>query len=1236
MSEDRPEPEIPLFRRTWLRRSVLALAALSLLLAVLIFSIPALVSSDWARAKVKQTLAAATGKPASLRLLSLSWSDGLRLEGLLIGRGSLEDEDFFCSLTRLHVDLGLLPALRRDLRLRVELSGLRLRQRLEGGQPEPPAEPPVKPLPQLLRDGLAALRQGLKPGPRRADAHVQMELSDIAARLILANNSTLDLRDMALRLDAPGLDNGPLRLTAGLTAFQDGHELAPVRLTAALDGLIDQAGLLAPAQARLSAQVEAPGLHLTALGSVARGFKTDLRLDLRQASAPLKPLLGAALPEVSGSLALGLTLSQPDPDHLALGLLAFADALHAAGGPLGTKAVGPLKLNLLQEADFDLQAGTVHLPGTLNLLRKSALRWQGEVSGLNQGKPTITLAVQPLHLQLDELIAAARAWLPPGLGLGAATLDAASLKLQAELPEKAGQKPNLACSIQGLVVDARNLTRSSGTERLSLALARLRLDSLEAMLPGEAQASAPGSLTASATVSMEGLRLQGKTPMSVKRSQAGLKARVDGLALNQAALFGVTGAASLDVNAEAQGIDLPGKAQVPGLTKTLALRANLPADKHISASLDALALDIPVLRVFAPGKKPLEAPLALRLSAPDIRLAGAPGSQGPLIANVTEARLTLDLGQALHCAALASMAGSDVQSSGSLGLDAQKLLALAAPLLPRQAKGSGGLALDWKLSATLPKEQGPAPKQEKLSQTIQRLGFLKELEAVLSLADLSLDWPLTGTGDTRGQPAETLRLRGLSTPRPLRAKTTGGLRESSLTGSLAFGPLSELPGIGPLEKPLRGLLTVNAAQQNARSLQFSQLLHVDGLDLDQNLRLVLDRLDLVLDRAQDRLAAVLEHMDGTLGFDLKAGLQNLPTPAAKAKGLSGTGRLEAGFDARLSGGRSLALSARLTSPGLDLRLGPEVSISGLTSSLRLDKRFALAPGLRCAASGAESLPPLSELVIDQAPASSGRSSSNDDFARASLHGFAPGGGSLGFSQLQFKSGGLPLSLRDVALRLDLSGPLPALRYFRAGLLGGNLQGSALVKSAGSGSYSLEADCAFTGIDPARLLPAKAAKDLGDQAETAGRVTLSVPLTNDPEALLQRLALRADITKIGPRTLERLLYALDPDEQNESIVQQRRLMGIGFPRLVRIGMAYGNVSLSGEVVVKGFALDLPRIDRLPVANLPIRRQLTKALAPIPAIVETLNSASAGGICRDPADPPGRLKVVRNTAPQGVAP
>lgn len=1235
MSEQRQDQQSFFLKRKWLRRLLFFLAAIAALLVAVVLAIPAMVSSDWARNKVEQALSASTGKDATVRQLSFGWSEGLNVGGLNVGQGGLDDEAFLCSLETLSVKFDFLKALRKDMHLTVSVSGLRLRQIVEPTPPhaEPqPTELP-KPLPKLLRDSLSALRQGLKPSPRSGDAHILVDVSDIEARLIfVADNSTLDIRDVTFRLSVPGLANGPVRLNAGFKTLLNGKELAPLKLEALLEGLVDETGQLNPAQARLKANAEAPGVALLALGSVGKGFKTDLRVDLRKLAPLLKPFVGSALPDVSGALAIGLTAAQPDTDHLNLGLVAFVDSLRAAGGPLGPKSAGPFAMNLLQEASVDLKTGAIQLPGKLRLLNKSTADWQGEVTGLNESQPKLNLNVHPIHLQLDELMNAARAWIPPGISIAAATLDIQSMVLQAALPTNAGGKLQALASLKDLNLEAKNVTRTSGQERLSIARSQLVLETAQVELPGKA----PGQLSAKAMVTVEGLRQQGKTPVSVKRmALTHLAARVDGLAQDSAGLFGVLGAAALDITGEVQGIDIPKMAQVPSLKHTVTLRADLPATKSATARLEALTLDAPRLRVLLPGKRPVDTPLALHLSVPDISLSDS----SPMEVGIADAKLTLELGQALRLLTTSSMQGKAVRSSGTMTLDVQRLLALATPLLPSKAQGSGGVALDWKLSAVLPQPQGPVQQPVKLSKTLARLDFLKELEAVLTLTDVNLDWPKAGTAQAGGgKPGDVLRLRSLSTPKPLRVNTSGGLRESSLRGSLAFGPLDELPGVGALAKPLRGLVTVNAAQQGLRSLQLSEILHTDGLELDQSLNIALDRLDQVLDRDKDRFAAILEHVDGTISFAAKTGLATLSAQAGKAQAaqkLSGKGNLEAGFDAKLSSGRSLALSARLLSPGLDLNLGPNLAISGLTSSLRLNKRYALQPGLRCAGPSHEVLQPLSEQVFDLFPSSTPSSNFADDdnaVAHARLSEFQAGGGSLGFSRMKLKSGSLPLALHDVFLRLDTSGPLPALRSFRAGLLGGNMLGSLQVKGA-RGDYALAADLSFTGIDPSRFFPGKAAKDLGDKAETAGRVSVTLPLTPDAEALLQRIGLRADITKIGPRTLERMLYALDPDEQNETIVQQRRLMDIGYPRFVNLGLAYGNLSLSGAVEVKGFQLDLPRIDRLPVGNLPIGTQLRKALAPMPKLIKTLDAVSSNSLCRDPA---GSLKVSGNNDQEGVAP
>jgi hypothetical protein len=75
------------------------------------------------------------------------------------------------------------------------------------------------------------------------------------------------------------------------------------------------------------------------------------------------------------------------------------------------------------------------------------------------------------------------------------------------------------------------------------------------------------------------------------------------------------------------------------------------------------------------------------------------------------------------------------------------------------------------------------------------------------------------------------------------------------------------------------------------------------------------------------------------------------------------------------------------------------------------------------------------------------------------------------------------------------------------------------------------------------------------------------------------------------------------------------MAMGYPRWLRAAIAYGNLSLTGAVEVKGFQLDLPPVDRLNIANMPIRDKLSKPLAAVPDLIRALDAASGSVICRD---------------------
>jgi len=240
MSDEKSTKRLRKRARKVLFRLLLGVAALLVLCAALVLALPSLVSSDFVRARLVAEMAKATGKPARLDALSFGWSDGLRVKGLAIGGGQVADPEFLVSLESLHAEVGILAALRGDVRLLVELNGLRARV------PAKP-EPPQKPLAEILQNVFALVRAGLSPAQVKLDAHVKVALSDMSIFLEpKPGGKALELRNVRVNIDAPGLRSAPLTLAANLDVYADQRLAAPVRFEASIAGLLTPAGRAQP------------------------------------------------------------------------------------------------------------------------------------------------------------------------------------------------------------------------------------------------------------------------------------------------------------------------------------------------------------------------------------------------------------------------------------------------------------------------------------------------------------------------------------------------------------------------------------------------------------------------------------------------------------------------------------------------------------------------------------------------------------------------------------------------------------------------------------------------------------------------------------------------------------------------------------------------------------------------------------------------------------------------------
>jgi hypothetical protein len=133
-----------------------------------------------------------------------------------------------------------------------------------------------------------------------------------------------------------------------------------------------------------------------------------------------------------------------------------------------------------------------------------------------------------------------------------------------------------------------------------------------------------------------------------------------------------------------------------------------------------------------------------------------------------------------------------------------------------------------------------------------------------------------------------------------------------------------------------------------------------------------------------------------------------------------------------------------------------------------------------------------------------------------------------------------------------------------------------------------------------------------------------PLATSLDRLLQDLEAEVEITHIGASALDRMLYALDPYESNETIMGQRKLLRIGRPRWARAAVKSGLFSAGGEVEVKGARIELPRLDRLSLSGLPGLGKFNERLAvmgPVipPSIPMIIFAHTAKGITREGSAP-----------------
>jgi hypothetical protein len=665
------------------------------------------------------------------------------------------------------------------------------------------------------------------------------------------------------------------------------------------------------------------------------------------------------------------------------------------------------------------------------------------------------------------------------------------------------------------------------------------------------------------------------------------------------ALFGVATHIAFSETQSLAALSVPGTAEIRDLQESLSADVFLQPAPSVDIDVKEFEAHSPSVSIKKGMSVPIDTALSISTAMHMVLRKGA-DYEGDIKRLRSDVSLGTMLSAGINLTAERWGFGG-LRADGAAKADLSQIMSYAPPEIARDLKLSGSANMRWSLAGRLPgkKEMEEMKDPGSSLAALRDKDIIRNLDFTAALNALSMEFTAA-----EGQ---RLTVDGISTEKPLKMVMEKGLKRAGLSGSLSAS-VKELPHLGQLKKPLQVTLDLSASEEMLKTLSISQSSRVSPLNLKQEASLSVSGLDKLLTRGlEGPVGRVLEFIGAQASVSLD--IARTDEPLVKEE-VTVAGTIAAGADLDVLPGREIGLGGWLRTPGLDVTLGKLMDLRDLKSNLALAKRFRLSITEGTGSLGTSS-PYLSVQVLKPATEASRRGGTEGPAVRRLMSDVrAEGTGRRGFSAESVHIGvkPLPVDITHTVVDFSLEEGLPSIDFFQADILGGTVRGSLSLKRR-NGVFAADFRSAFSGLNAKRLIAGPFSEIRDEEAEMSGVVSASLPLSVSMGRLLQDVEFDVEMTHIGARALDRVLYALDPYENNEAIVQQRKLLRMGTPRWAKAAVKNGMLSASGEVEVKGVKLELPSLERINVAALPGFDRFEKRLAVIGPVIKTLNILSA---------------------------
>lgn len=1161
--------KIPTRKITFL--NILKIAALLfvgglLALMVCLAFLPMFVSSNAAQVRIQKTLSASLARHVSWSRLVMTWTEGVTLSGLTLGDGpapllKTDIEQIFIDPS---VGRGADGRIGINLVVRVR----NVRAELAPG-PQKPSPPPAKDPLTLLAEAIQKIHELDFPLPLNVSIMIEAAPLQVVYRTPAPENH-LKLQDFSFRLMMPSLADKPVAAEVDGRVSVGGREMGKISCRAKVSDLVTKERHIRLATALFDVAASAPGTSITLSGGLghADGFSTRLKLELPALLAVAHPFMPPHLPALGGSVELLLRAKSDAHRDLNATLTVAGSGLSARGGSLKTGRIGPLNVTLQQQIitdhtrqRVDFPGGKLALPGLLDAA------WSASVSKPSDPDRTLELQFGPLHLDLARVLAVAAPFLPPDFPVkdlvGEASIRSLSLKV-------AGPANNGTLAVAGFGIKLPRLKLALKDGELTGEDVELLLEKADCPL----LAQLPTRLNADLLWSLKRAVLSGAEPLTMQGGRGTLGVTATDLNLKSASPRKIAASLQLIQTVDLDRFSLGTRLAIEKTHKQLRLLVHADERGDIEATLPEFAVTVASLSGVQSSKRYGPLPLAVSLTADGFRLTAEKGATPTL----QHTAATLSAGNFLQMSAEAALLGTSPRratTSGNMRLDLRRALPFAAPFVPSGLKADGVVTALWNLTAPLP-EKAAAAEKHPLRSARAALSLFDKLELGVKLDTVSVSVP-SGKG--------AITITGLHSKPELRVVSLHKGESVKFEGGILFAGLN---GAGIKLPTQHGSCAINGELSAWRELRLSEEFRLDPLAVTHEAELNVSRIDSLLDEKEPfSTATLIKRLDATLFADFDGAFSR--EMKLLFPGVDMAGNVSSGVRVDLSAGRELALRYFLKTKDFGVQVANGTKVEGLRSDIEINRVYALAT-----AKG-EDWQPLSTALVRPTAVITANPGAAEIVGRIhdDLRGNVNGTRSFSIRRITTKVSGVPLVLTALEGDLLFGQERSGLSFFQADLLGGTLLASG-VFDLRPPVPSIVAASSLSNLDITYLLPQESGKRGEDQdAEITGEISFTAPLTAEQRDLFEQLRLAVNVRKIGSNTIERALFSLDPYERNEQLVAQRKMLRLGGLKGLRANAVDGAFSMEGEAQIKGVAVDLPKVERLRISELPMRQELARS-------------------------------------------